>query len=104
MGKKSGILLVLVVFLCGCAVRNSIRNTKKQINDIDNSNKRIETKIDSLSKEEINAVSSTRADIGSKLSDLGDRTEKIENRINELQELYKKKTPNANDTDRKSVV
>ncbi|MDD2891136.1 MAG: tetratricopeptide repeat protein [bacterium] len=103
MRKTSNVLLVLVVFLfSGCAVHNSVQKTKKQINDIDNSTKRIEGKVDSLSKEEINAISSTRADIGTKLSELGDRTEKIENRINELQELYKKKTPNVNDTTRKS--
>jgi tol-pal system protein YbgF len=103
MGKRNVILLGLAVFLFnGCAVHNSIQNTKKQISNIDSSTKRIEVKIDSLSKEEINAVSSTRADIGTKLSELGDRTEKIENRINELQELYKKRTPNANDTTKKS--
>jgi tol-pal system protein YbgF len=103
MRKKSGVLLFLVIFLfSGCAVHNSIQNTKRQINDIDSGTKRIEVKVDSLSKEEINAVSSTRAEIGSKLSELGDRTEKIENRINELQELYRKRTPNVNDTTKKS--
>ncbi|MDD5529046.1 MAG: tetratricopeptide repeat protein [bacterium] len=103
MGKKNSVLLVLVTFLfSGCAVHNSIQKTKKQISDIDSSTKRIEVKVDSLSKEEINAVSSARADIGTKLSELGDKTEKIENRITELQELYRKRTPNANDTTKRS--
>ncbi|MFA5031566.1 MAG: tetratricopeptide repeat protein [bacterium] len=104
MRKKSSALLVLVVFLfSGCAVHNSIQNTKKQINDIDTNTKKIEVQVDSLSKEEINAISYTRAEIGTKLSELGDRTEKIENRINELQELYRKRTPSSvSDTTKKS--
>lgn len=83
-------------------VRDSIRNTKNQINYLESSNKRIEAKIDSLSKEQINAVTSTRADIGTKLSDLDSRTEKLENKLGDLQELYKKRTPSALDTTKKT--
>lgn len=84
---------MILLSLNGCAVKDYFSDTKRQLDYLEQSNKRIESKVDSLSKEQLNAVTSTRAEIGTKLSDIESRTEKLENSIEDLQVLYKKRSP-----------
>jgi len=83
--KTIGVLITLVLF--GCAVRNEIKGVKEQLNYIEESNRKIEDRInqlDSLSREEIELIMRFRAQQGEALFRIEENIESMRNAVNEL--------------------
>lgn len=89
------VLMIVFVPLIGCGVRDYFREKNRQIDYLETSNQRIEThlsKIDSLSKEQKEFLTSMKAETNTKLSELDNRIGTVESRIGDMEALLYKKS------------
>ncbi|MBI4722990.1 MAG: tetratricopeptide repeat protein [Candidatus Stahlbacteria bacterium] len=104
--KGMGLIVIIFVPLMGCAVRDYFKEKNRQLNDIDESNQRIESRIlemDSISKAQVveqkEGLDFMRAETITKLSDLENRVSSVDNKLTDLQSLLYKKSAGTTESD-----